>query len=308
MSVGGSALSAGSMALLTAGMLALSVARAQQMEPRSYSNVPIGLNFVIAGYAHSRGDVLLDPSLPVEDANAKVDTLILGYARTLALWGQSGTLSVVLPYASLSANGTLEGQTAGVERSGFADPAMRLSVNLYGAPALSMQEFAAYRQDVIVGASLLVTAPLGRYDSTKLVNIGTNRWSIKPELGVSKALGAWVLEGAAGVTFFTDNDEFATGSREQAPLYALQAHAIYNFRPGLWVAVDSTYYAGGRTSVNGGLKNDLQQSSRFGATLSVAVSRANSVKFYFSSGATDRAGTDFDIFGVAWQYRWADRQ
>jgi Putative MetA-pathway of phenol degradation len=282
-------------------------ARAQQMEPRAYSNAPLGLNFIIAGIAHSEGDVLLDPSLPVEDAHAVVDTAILGYARTLDFWGQSGTIAVALPYASLSANGSLEGQPVSAERIGFADPALHLTVNLHGAPALSMQEFAGYRQDVIVGASLLVTAPFGRYDSSKRVNIGTNRWSVKPELGVSKALGPWTLEAAAGVTFFSDNDEFAGSSvRKQDPLYAVQAHVIYNFKPGMWGALDTTYYTGGRTSVDGGLKNDLQQTWRFGATFSTALTRSSSIKFYFSSGATDRTGTDFKIVGIAWQYRWSD--
>ena len=282
--------------------------QAQQMEPRAYSNAPMGLNFLIAGFAHSEGDVLLDPSLPVEGAHAVVQTGLLGYARTLDFRGQSGTIGLVLPYASLSANGSLEGQTLSAERSGFADPALRLTVNLYGAPALSPQDFAGYKQDVIVGASLLVTAPLGRYDSSKVVNIGTNRWSVKPEIGVSKALGPWTLEAAAGATFFSDNDEFlGNGTREQDPLYAIQAHVIYNFKPGMWGALDTTYYAGGRTSVNGGLKNDLQQTWRFGATFSMAVSRRNSVKLYFSSGAIDRTGTDFRIIGIAWQYWWADQ-
>ena len=283
--------------------------RAQQMEPRAYSNAPIGLNFLIAGLAHSEGDVLLDPSLPVENAHAVVKTAILGYARTLDFWGQSGTIGLVLPYASLSANGSLESQSVSVDRTGFADPALRLTLNLYGVPALSMQEFAGYEQDIIVGASLLVTAPVGRYDSSKLVNIGTNRWSVKPEIGISKGLGSWTLEAAAGVTFFSDNDEFVgNGTREQDPLYAAQAHVIYNFKPGTWGALDGTYYTGGRTSVNGGLKNDLQQTWRFGATFSMAVSRSNSVKLYFSSGATDRTGTDFKVIGIAWQYWWADKR
>lgn len=288
-------------------LLSRPIVHAQQMDPRAYSNVPLGLNFVLAGFAHTEGDVLLDPSLPVENAHAVVQTAILGYVRTLAFWGQSGTIGLVLPYASLSADGSLDGQTVSAERSGFADPALRLTVNVYGAPALSLQEFAGYRQDLIVGASLLVTAPFGRYDSSKVVNIGTNRWSVKPELGVSQALGAWTLEAAAGVTFFTENDEFAgNGTRKQDPLYAVQAHVIYNFKPGLWGSLDATCYAGGRTEVNGGAKNDLQQTSRFGATFSLAVSRSNSVKLYFSSGATDRTGTDFKIVGIAWQYRWAD--
>ena len=275
------------------------------MEPRSYANAPVGLNFLIAAYGYSWGDVLLDPSLPIANADAKVNSIALGYSRVLELWGKSGTVAVVLPYATVSASGDVEGQPASVERSGYADLGMRLAVNLYGAPALSLEEFRDYRQDTIVGVSLLVTAPTGHYDPTKLVNIGTNRWSFKPEAGVSKVLGAWTLEGAFGVTFFTDNDQFlGSNVRQQDPLYALQGHAIYNFNPGLWGALDATYYAGGRTSVNGSANDDRKQNSRWGATLAQSLNSRNSIKLYFSTGASARTGTDFKTAGIAWQYRW----
>ena len=285
-------------------------ARAQQMEPRSYSNAPIGLNFLIAAYQYSWGDVLLDPSLPVTNANAKVSSVVLGYSRFLDFWGESGSISVALPYAWLSANGNVEDQPQSIDRSGFGDVAVRLSVNVYGAPALSTQEFRDYHQDTIVGASLLVTAPTGQYYPTKLINIGTNRWSFKPEVGVSKALGSWILEGAFGVTFYTDNDEFAGSNfqgnsvRQQDPLYALQAHVTYNFNPRLWGALDWTYYAGGRTAVNGTEKEDLQSNSRWGATLAQSLDVHNSIKLYFNSGVYARTGTNFTTVGVAWQYRW----
>jgi hypothetical protein len=281
-------------------------AHAQQLEPRSYSNAPVGLNFLIAAYQYSWGDVLLDPSLPVTNANAKVNSVVLGYSRFLDFWGESGTIAVALPYAWVSANGAVEGQSHSIDRAGFADVAVRLSVNLYGAPALSPQEFRDYHQNTIVGVSLLVTAPTGEYYPTKLINIGTNRWSFKPEVGVSKALGPWTLEGAFGVTFFTDNNEFYTGNnvRHQDPLYAAQAHVIYNFNPRLWGALDGTYYAGGRTSVNGTLNDDLQSNTRWGATLAQSLNSRNSIKLYFSSGATARTGTDFTTVGIAWQYRW----
>jgi outer membrane putative beta-barrel porin/alpha-amylase len=285
---------------------ALPSARAQQMEPRSYSNAPIGLNFLLAAYQYQWGEVLLDPSIPVTNGSAKVDSVALGYSRYLDFWGQSGTVGVVLPYAWVSASGDVLGQPQNVDRSGFGDLAMRIAVNLYGAPALSMQEFRDYHQDFIIGVSLTVTAPTGLYYPDKLVNIGTNRWSFKPELGVSKALGPWTLEGALGVTFFTDNDAFYTGNnvRQQDPLYALQGHLIYTFNPGLWGALDATYYEGGRTSVNGTLNEDLQQNSRWGATLAQSLDSRNSIKLYFSSGATARTGTDFRTVGIAWQYRW----
>ena len=129
--------------------------RAQVMEPLSYTNAPIGLNFLIGGYGYLWGDVLTDPSLPIKDADAKVHTAVLTYARVLDFWGQSGTVALLVPYAWLSASGEVAGQSRSVERSGLADITLRASVNLYGAPALSLQEFRDYRQDTIVGVSLL---------------------------------------------------------------------------------------------------------------------------------------------------------
>lgn len=187
----------------------------------------------------------------------------------------------------------------------MTDVTLRASVNLYGAPALSLQEFRHYRQDTIVGASVLVTAPTGQYDPMRLINIGTNRWSFRPELGVSKALGRWTLEAAAGVAFYTDNDAFlGSNVRRQRPLFGLQGHAIYNISPQLWAALDVTYYVGGQTSVNGVLDNDRQANARWGATLAQSLDRHNSIKVYFSSGVAARTGTNFTAVGVAWQYRW----
>jgi hypothetical protein len=276
------------------------------MEPRTYANAPIGLNFLIASYQYSWGDVLVDPSVPIKNADAKVDTLLLGYSRVLDFWGQSGTLAVLVPYAFLSANGDVEGQAQRVNRTGFGDLGLRWAVNLLGAPALSLEEFHDYHQDTIVGASLTVTAPTGQYDNTKLVNIGTNRWTFKPEVGVSKALGSWILEADAAVTFYTDNDEYFPGNsvRHQDPLYALQGHVIYTFNPKLWGALDGTYYFGGRTSINGNVNQDLQSNTRWGATLAQSLDIRNSIKLYFSSGVVARTGTNFTTVGIAWQYRW----
>ena len=279
--------------------------RAQVMEPLSYTNAPIGLNFLIAGYGYLWGDVLVDPSLPIKDIDAKVSTAVLTYSRVLDFWGQSGTFALVVPYAWLSATGEVAGQSRSVDRSGLTDVTLRLSVNLYGAPALSLREFRDYRQDTIVGVSLMVTVPTGQYDPHRLINIGTNRWSFRPEVGVSKAVGPWTLEAAAGVTFFTDNDEFlGTNVRRQDPLYSVQGHAIYNFSPTLWAALDATYYTGGRTSVNGALNDDLQENSRWGATLAQTLDKHNSIKLYFNSGVSARTGTNFNAVGIAWQYRW----
>ena len=189
--------------------------------------------------------------------------------------------------------------------SGLSDPKFRLSVNFFGAPALSLKEFAGFQQDLIIGASLQVSAPAGQYDESRLVNLGTNRWSFKPELGVSQALGRWTLEGTAAVTLYTDNDDFYQGrTRSQDPLYALQGHVIYSFRSGIWGSVDGTYFEGGRTTLDDTLNNDLQRNWRVGATLAFPLDARNSIKFFGSSGVSARTGNNYDLFGIAWQYRW----
>ena len=292
---------------LLACSLWLRPVHAQQMDPRSYSNVPIGLDFLLAAYAHQEGDVLLDPSVPIKDLSAKVDTAAVSYVHTLAVRGQSATIGLIVPYATISGNGLVEGLSRSVTRAGFGDPTLRLTFNLLGAPALSVKQFSAYRQDRIVGLTMLVTAPLGHYDPERLINVGTNRWSFKPELGVSRAFGNWTLEGAFGVTFFTDNDEFLVShTKHQDPLYAVRGHVIYNFNPRLWGSLDATFYEGSRSSVDGATNDDLQQNTRWGTNLSFAVNRNNSLKLYFSSGVSSRTGTDFDTLGLAWQYRWPD--
>jgi hypothetical protein len=283
----------------------LSVAHAQEIEPRAYSNAPVGVNFLIAGYAYTEGAVPFDASLPVKNANLKTSSAVLAYARVLDLWGKSAKFDAIAPYTWLSGSAELDGEPVDRNVSGFADPRLRLSVNLYGAPAMTLQEFKDYEQDLIVGASLQVSVPSGQYDESKLVNIGTNRWSFKPEVGVSQALGPWTLEAQVAAQFFTDNDDFFRGNtRSQDPIYSLQGHVIYGFRSGIWGSFDVTYFTGGRTTINGKLNEDLQQNWRVGGTLAFPVDVHNSIKLYASSGVSARTDNNYDLIGIAWQYRW----
>jgi len=278
---------------------------AQSLEPRAYAHTPIGLNFAIVGYGYTDGDVVLDAAVPVEGGNVSSNGLVLAYAKSFGLWGKSGKFDATLPYGWASGTATYRGEPVQRDVDGFGDPSLRFTWNFIGAPALTLSEFRTHHPGWLVGASLRVELPLGQYDADKAMNLGTNRWSFKPEVGASQALGPWILEGSFGVTYFTDNDDFFGGhARKQSPLYAAQAHLIYSFNPGLWAALDATYYAGGRTSVDGALNNDLQQNWRWGGTLSKSVDPRNSVKLYFSSGATARTGTNFQTVGIGWQHLW----
>lgn len=278
---------------------------AQDLEPRAYSNAPVGMNFLLAGYRYSDGALIFDTSLPVTDANARVDMGFIGYVRTLGIAGKSAKAGVLLPYAGLDADGYVEGVFRTRKDNGLADPALFFSINLYGAPALSHEEFKDFQQDTIIGLTFKLTAPLGVYDNEKLLNIGTNRWSFKPELGISQAIGRWTLEAALAAIFYTDNDDFDNGkTRQQDAIYSAQVHAIYSFPRNIWASVGATYYAGGRTTVEGISSDDLQRNWRSGFTLAFPVNRNHSIKLFGSSGVSTRTGTDYDALGVAWQYRW----
>jgi hypothetical protein len=281
---------------------------AQELEPRAYAAAPVGVNFLVVGGGRSSGGVVVDASLPVDDVDATVDSIVVGAGRTMTMFGRTALLVAVLPYAWAEASGSVGEETRRITRSGLADPRLKLSVNLIGGRALSLSEFARAARPTIVGVSLAIAPPLGQYTGTKLINLGANRWAFKPEVGVSRAAGRWTIEGYGGFVFFTSNDEFYTGTsvRTQDPVVALQAHVSYTLRRQLWTAFDATWYSGGRTTVDGTRKADLQRNSRIGATLSLPVGRQQSIKFSGSTGATTRVGADFRTIAAAWQLTWFD--
>ena len=143
---------------------------AQALEPRSYVNTPVGINFLLAGYGYTKGNIAFEASSPIKDAKVHVNSGVLGYARSLDVWGLSGKFAVALPIATVSGRAKVAGEERERKVSGLGDPVVRFSVNFYGAPAISMDELATYEQDIIVGASLQVSPPLGQYGSTKLLN------------------------------------------------------------------------------------------------------------------------------------------
>ena len=286
-------------ALLLAGS-----AGAQQLEPRSYANIPVGMNFFVAGYAHATGGLSTDPAL-LTNAELTLQTAIVAYARSFDAWGKSAKFDVVLPAGCVDGSANAQGDSVTRDVCGLLDPALGVSINLYGAPALRLDEFRRYQQDFIIGARLQVTAPWGQYDPTRLVNLGTNRWSFRPEIGVSKAFKPLTIEAALGARLYTTNHNFFRGkTREQDPIYYAELHLIYELRSGAWFSLDATYYAGGRTTVNGVENDDELGNTRAGVTFTWPLNRYDSIKLHASKGVAVRTGADFELLGVFWQHRW----
>jgi len=294
-----------------AGLLLAAVPlSAQDLDPRSYTHVPVNATFVIGGFALSHGGVVTDPTLPVTDINATIETPSLGLGRSFNLFGKTAQAFAALPYSWAQVSGKVLEEEASITRAGLSDMRLRLSVLLRGAPALTPAEFMKAPRRTILGVSLMVAAPTGQFFPDKLINLGANRWAFKPEFAVSHPIGEkWLLDAYAGLWLFTANDTFYPGTarRTQEPMGSFQAHISYNFSRTLWAAFDATYYVGGRTTVSGVGNDDRQANTRIGGTLSVPVGKRQSIKVAVSRGAIIRIGANFTTLSVGWQAAWLSR-
>ena len=280
-------------------------ASAQELEPGAYWPIPAGLNIFTAVNSFNWGDLSFDPAAPIDESSATINTTALAFTRAFNLAGRSANAGVMVPVIVGHVEGLYLGEPAAVDRFGQGDPRFRFAMNLYGAPSMTLKEFASFRHRTIVGVSVTVAPPLGQYDSTKLINLGTNRWSFKPELGWSQAFGQWVVEAMAGVWLFTDNTDFVGGrTREQDPIIATQAHLTYKFNRSMWLAGDVNYYTGGTTTIGGKQNLDLQRNSRIGATFSSALGRHQAIRASVSRGAYTTIGAAFTSIAVGYNYAW----
>jgi hypothetical protein len=279
------------------------ITTAQDLEPRAYANLPKGTNVIAVVYAYSSGNVLTDPSLPIEDFKITAHNIGAGYVHTFALAKKLARVQVTAPLIFMSGKLKLNGvDTSGV-RHGFGDARIRFGVNLIGSPALDKKDFRQYQQKTIIGASFVISVPSGLYYKDKRINLGSNRWAFKPEVGVSKRFKRVYAEVYTGVWLYTNNDEFlANKTLKQQPVLSLQTHLAYYFKNQMWIGVDGNWFNGGETLVNNSPAGDLKDNYRVGATWSVPFAKKHSVKFQFHVGAFTNTGYDYNLISMGYQY------
>lgn len=278
---------------------------AQDLEPRFLSPAPVGMNFILLGYGHSVGNVLLDQSLPLDDTEAKMNSVTVGFARSIDLFGLSGRIQAALPFAKATWYGELDGRDSSTTRTGIGDVWIALALDFIGAPALKGKAFINYKRKTMLGIGLKVRIPTGQYNSEKFFNLGSNRWTMGLRLGLAQRIGRFVLEGYLNAWFFTTNTNFFGGNRvEQDPVFSAQIHATYLFPKGIWAALSFGQNYGGAAGLNGEPKKNIQLNNRFGAAISIPFSSMVSLKVAYTTGTSTRYGADFDTYIAAFQYRW----
>mgnify|MGYP006354742649 FL=1 len=284
-------------------LMIYSLSFAQDLEPRVYANLPKDANVIVGSYGFLKGNVVSDASLPVKDFIISSNNFGVGYMHTFGLANKLARIQVVIPFVLMDGHATVNEERIVGNRTGFGDMRIRLGINLLGSPALGIKEFQAYQQKTIFGVSLVTSVPTGVYYSDKRINIGTNRWGFKPEIGVSKRFKHVYAEVYSGVWFYTQNNAYLGNNiLKQDPVLSFQGHASYYFKNQMWVGVNLNWFSGGKTEVDDLPAGSVINSSRVGATWSMPLTRSQSIKLQFNTGVFRDLGLNYDSIALSYQY------
>jgi hypothetical protein len=279
---------------------------AQELEPRLLSNIPLKSNVIALGYGYASGNILIDPSVPLDDFNAKMNSFMGAYARSVKFFDMSGKFDVIVPFVAADYTGTYNGNYEESSQTGFGDIRMRFSFNFFGAPPISLAEFKDYKPKIIMGFSAQVIAPPGDYDPSILPNLSSNRWTFKSQLGLAQHFNnKWVVEGYFSTWFFGANNNYLNGQvLKQSPLLGLKAHVIKTFSNRIWITADAGYAYGGMASVNDVKKEVTISSYVLGLSVAVPIARAHTLRLIAKSSYRILQGPDFDGVFLSYQYFW----
>jgi len=284
--------------------------QAEELEPKRWSHLPINTNFFGGGYAHTNADITLDPVLKIEDGEAEIYSWVGKYIRSLMLFDRTARISVAQGYQDGRWTGVLDGEAKSITRHGLTDTLIRFSVNLYGSPPMEGKEYAAYRasheEETTVGVGISVQLPTGDYMEDRLINIGSNRFTFRPQIGAEHTQGAWSVESTLTAVLYTNNDEFYNGKKlENEPLYAIGSHLTYTLSPGVWASISGGYNYGGSSTVNGTKKHDRKQNIASALSMGFPISRSVGVKLsYIGFRTQESTGVDADTFVAGMSVFW----
>ncbi len=283
---------------------------AVELEPRRWSHLPIETNFAGAGYAYTSANIFLDPVLKIEDAKMELHSWVAKYIRSFELLGKSARIDFTQGHQKGHWKGLLDGVPTTINRRGLSDSVVRFAINLVGAPPLRGKEYAAYRAqtdtETIVGIALAMRLPTGQYRNDKLINLGTNRFTFRIQLGVVHRRNKWSFEVTGAAWFYTDNNKFFNGNKlEQKPLWSIQGHIIHTFRPGLWAGAGIGYGFGSGATVNGIEKNDRREDVVWSLSFGYALTRRLGIKVAYIGRRTQvPVGLDADTISLSFTTNW----
>ena len=282
-------------------------ASAQFNDARAYDNTPVGVSQFELSYTYVRSNASLDPSLAIAGANLNLNQGTIGYTYYFGVFGRLAWVEAAVPLAGL--DGSIAGTNVHGSISGAGDSSYQLGILLKGGPALSISQFENYKPASSWGLSLTTTAPTGLYNTEKILNLGSNRWSFKPEFAFSHPFGPnqkWEFDGYGNISFYTDNTSYhGKAIIGQQPLPGLEGHISYSFNDRAWVSLHTRYSFGAATYVDSVSQNNAQQNFILGNELNISLSPQNSLTFVFAKAIVHRNSPKVTGFSVKYDYTWS---
>jgi hypothetical protein len=281
-------------------------ARAQFTDPRAYDNTPVEVSQLELAYTYAHANASIETSLIIAGAELNLNQGTLKYARYFSFFNRTAWVNASVPIAGL--NGSVTGTNIQGSLTDLGDSSYEFAVLVKGAPALSVRQFADFSPTTTIGTSLTITAPTGQYDAKKVLNLGSDRWSFKPEIGISRPFGPkqkWVIDAYANAYFFSDNTSYhGVEILRQQPLPGLEGHISYSFTPNLWASIDTRYSFRGDTFINGADQNNAQQNFTLGSEVNVSISSRSQIVFEFARALVHQNGPAYTGFTVEYLYSW----
>lgn len=291
----------------TAATLALMPGIGFADNARDWQNTPTNLNMVFGYYNRVDTNTPIDTTLPINGLSLNADLYLFRYARSFGIDGRNSAIQFIQPYADVSASFDNAQFFSGTKRNGgMGDTQIVFAHNIFGGPALTAEEFASWKPETFLTGALWMTMPTGDYDKDRIINIGSNRWVFKPELGFGTPIGPTWLEINTYVSLFGDNKDYHGDSKlEQKPLYAIEGHYSYTINRALWVSLDATYNRGGESRIDGDWQDNKQENGLLGASLGFMLSPQFGGLIAYNDTVSERTGSpDVNTWTFRLQYVW----
>ena len=279
---------------------------AQFTDPRNYQNTPVGVNLIEFSYAYAHANASLDPSLVIGGAKLDLNQGAITYYRYFGLFGHTAWFSPSLPLAGL--NGSVPSANLTGSVAGAGDSSYQFAVLLKGGPALRVADFANYTQTTGLAVSLTASAPTGLYDANRILNLGSDRWSFKPEFALTHPFGPqqnWVVDAYANCYFYTDNTSYrGTQILRQRPLPGLEAHLSRSLGQNVVASLDTRYSFRGNTFIDGVDQDSSQKNFVIGSEAIVSLNDRNTLAFIFEKALVHENGPAATGFAVRYEFAW----
>jgi hypothetical protein len=285
-----------------------------QIPPRFYWKSLAGGNAVPVIYQSLSGNANpMDPANFVSaDAAIDANVAMVGYAKMLPLFDRTLTLAVLQPMGRISGETTIAGQSYNQSATGFGDPMLEVGYNLIGPKAImNIPDMLRYEPKFSLDLIVDVYFPIGEYDNEQALNLGQNRWYGRVGAPIVWQIGPWVpgrrttFEVLPSVWFYGDNDDFVGQTLSTDPKFQLEAHLTRDFTEDFWGSLDTTYLAGGKSSLNG-VAGDSLNTLAIGLTLGYQINDNLSLTAGYMATVNDSEPTDLqmDGFRLSLTYGW----